>query len=73
MGKDKPFKEMTYKEFCEFFNKRCCDGRWSMQDAIGCISIIEHIEAIKVKTFGIYNKRKTEQAREQEWKKFKWV
>lgn len=72
MSKEKLFKDMTYEEFRDFFNRRCCDGRWSKQDAIGCITIIEHIEAIKIKTFGFYNKKKTEQAREKEWKKFVW-
>ncbi|MGL5715206.1 MAG: hypothetical protein ACRCX2_19470 [Paraclostridium sp.] len=69
---EKNFKEMTYKEFCDFCNKRACDGQWGMNDALSCIKIVEHINNIKIKKFGIYHKMRTEQVREKEWRKFEW-
>lgn len=68
----KPFKDMTYKDFCDYCNKRACDGNWAMNDALSCIIIMNHINSIEVKILGFHMKKKTEQLREKEWKKLKW-
>ena len=59
------FKTMTYKEFKAYCNERACDGKWSMDEALKCIAIIEEINAIKVKSFGLLSKKRTEQAKEK--------
>jgi hypothetical protein len=63
------FKSMTYKEFCDYCNKRTYDGQWGAFDAIQCAEIIGNINAIKVKVLGFTSKKKTEEARERAWRK----
>lgn len=63
------FKTMTYKEFKDYCNKRACDGMWSIDEALASISIMEDIDSIKIKVFGIFHKKRTEQAQEKAWKK----
>lgn len=60
---------MTYKEFKDYCNERACDGKWSFDEALKCISIIKEIDAIKVKSFGLLSKKRTEQAKEKAWRK----
>lgn len=62
-------KTMTYKEFLEYCNDRACDGRWGFDEAVTCLSVIDEINAIKVKTLGFTRKKKTEQAQEEAWRK----
>lgn len=61
------FKSMTYKEFYEYCNDRACDGRWSFEEAVFCLSIIDRIKIIQVKFLGITLKKRTEQARQAVW------
>lgn len=63
------FSMMTYKEFKNYCNERVCDGRWSMEEAILCISIIEEIDDIKEKILGITLRKKTEKVREEAWQR----
>ena len=36
---------MTYKEFKNWCNQRCCDGRWALNVAIFCIDVINDIDS----------------------------
>lgn len=65
---DKPIEDMTYKEFKAYCNARACDGNWSLVESLGCIAIMEEINAIKVKVLGITLKKRTEQAQEEAWR-----
>lgn len=60
-------ENMTYKEFKEFCTERSQDGKWSMLEAMACLQVIDEIDSIKVK--GLFSRRKTRQAREEEWKR----
>lgn len=67
MSINKPFEHMTYKEFTAYCNERACDGQWGMIEALNCLALTSHINAIKVT--GFFKKRKTELAREEAWQK----
>ncbi|MGL5718646.1 MAG: hypothetical protein ACRCX2_36920 [Paraclostridium sp.] len=67
----KTFEEMSYKEFVSYCNNRACDGRWGKNEAMNCIMIFESINSIKVKTLCFTWRKKTEQAREDAWRKIK--
>ncbi len=56
----------SYQDFKKYCNDRACDGKWSLLDAMACIQIINEIDSIKVK--GLFKKKQTLRAREQEWK-----
>lgn len=58
---------MNYKEFKQYCNDRACDGNWGMTEVLNCISIMEHVDAVKVK--GLFKKKQTEQAQEEAWQK----
>ena len=62
-------KRMTYKEFKAYCNERACDGKWSFDEALNCIAIIDKIDAIKVRVLGFYSKKQTDEAREEAWRK----
>lgn len=66
----KKLSEMTYEEFSNYCEDRACDGRWSFEEAIACIDIINEINKIKVKPFGITSRIRTKQAREKAWQEF---
>lgn len=66
MLKTDTLKNMTYKEFFKYCEERACDGRWSLNEATICLSVIDKIEAIKAK--GFFKKRKTELLKEEAWK-----
>ena len=60
----KKMKDITFKEFDEWCNKRACDGKWSMFMAVNCAEAIRRV--LKVKPlFG------RKQAREKEWERIK--
>lgn len=60
-------KDVSYKEFKEWCNKRACDGRWSIQDAIVSSQIIDQVERVKIR--GIFKRKQTMVAREKEFRK----
>ena len=62
---------MTYKEFCDYCEDRCCDGMWSYEMALICIQAIECINSIKFKRFGFVMRKKTDKARELRWQQMK--
>jgi hypothetical protein len=68
---DDKFKNMTYDDFFYYCEERACDGRWSLEEALLCLEIIERLKNIRVYTrvytFSFYNKNKTIKAREEEW------
>ena len=68
---EKLIKDMTYKEFKDYCNERACDGRWSMFEAMSCISIICEIDDIKDKFLCFIRKKSTEQLRERAWEEKK--
>lgn len=37
---------MKYKEFVRWCNKRACDGRWGLYEAIACIGITREIRRL---------------------------
>lgn len=66
------FKNMSYDEFFNYCEERACDGRWSLEEAILCLNILEHLWSIKVYTYRIFlSRNKTKKAREDEWNKIK--
>lgn len=52
---------MTYAEFFNWCEERACDGRWSMSEAIYCISVIKQVESVCVK--GLFKRRANEKAK----------
>lgn len=36
---------MSYKQFLSWCNDRACDGRWSKENAVYCINVIDTINA----------------------------
>ena len=60
----KKIRDITFKEFVEWANDRCCDGMWNLADAISSTNAIERV--YKIKPF--FGKKK---ARENEWKRIK--
>lgn len=61
---------MSYQDFKNYCNDRACDGKWSMLEAMACISIINEIDSIKIK--GFFKKKETLKARETAWKNYKF-
>lgn len=60
---------LSYKDFREYCNYRACDGRWSMDDAVISINLLDEIEkTVKVKGF-FRKKKRTREAKELAWKK----
>lgn len=64
---DVKLDSMTYEEFKNWCNDRARDGRWSMLEAMACIDVMKEIDSIKVK--GLFKKKATMRAREEEWKR----
>lgn len=65
---NKNIEGMSYQEFKKYCSERCCDGNWSMLEAIACLDILNKIDSIKVK--GLFKKKKTLEAREKAWKEY---
>lgn len=61
----KKIRDISYREFSEWCNMRACDGRWSMVDAIVCISIINEVNSIQ----SLFKRNKK---REERWDKLKY-
>lgn len=53
----KKMKDVSYKEFLKWCDKRTCDGSWSFFTAIVAISDVSSI----YRTFPLFRKRKWEQ------------
>lgn len=66
----KKISEMTYEEFLNYCEEKACNGGWSLEEAIACIDIINEINKIKVKSFGITLKTRTKQAKEKAWQEY---
>lgn len=64
---DIKLENMSYEEFKKWCNDRACDGRWSMLEAMACLQVIKEIDSMKVK--GLFKKKATLKAREEEWKR----
>ena len=65
---EEEIKTMSYKQFKAWCNLRACDGSWnSIDEAITCLQVIKEIDSIKVK--GLFKKKATLKAREEEWKR----
>lgn len=60
----KEMKDVTFDEFSEWANRRACDGKWSMLDAMISAEVIS--EVMKVKS--IFHRKKK---REEAWEKIK--
>lgn len=60
-------ENMSYEDFKKYCNQRACNGNWSLLEAMTCLNIIKEIDSIKVK--GLFKKKKTKLAREEEWKR----
>lgn len=60
-------KNMNYEEFCEY-----CEERWSMEDAIKCIRIIDDINSHKASFLGVTRRKKTKKLRNDIWDKIKY-
>ena len=65
------FENMNHEEFINYCEARARDGQWSINEALLCLGIIEHLYNIKIRTFIFYNKKKTKKAREDEWNMIK--
>lgn len=44
MDKNKDITKLTYRQFKDWCNERCCDGRWSAMHALIAINIIEAMD-----------------------------
>lgn len=60
----KCIKDVTFKEFDAWCNLRACDGQWSMETAMLCVSTVTEI--LNIKPFLGRNK-----AREKAWNQIK--
>ena len=67
----KQYKDMTYNEFIDACTAKAICGCWGFEEATTCISIIEDLQDVKVKRFGITMKKKTQKAREEVWESVK--
>lgn len=56
--------DMTFSEFDEWANKRACDGKWSLFDAMVCTEIITRVLSVKP----LFGRKK---AREKEWERLR--
>lgn len=60
----KCIKDCTFNEFTDWCNRRACDGRWSLTDAITCTEVIGEVYKIKP----LFGKKK---AREKKWEEIR--
>ena len=44
MSKDKDREKLTYRQFKDWCNERCCDGKWSAMHALIAIKLIDIME-----------------------------
>lgn len=61
------YKNMSYSEFLEYCEDNRLYNTWSYEEATICLSLIEEIEKIKIRTFGFISKKKTKRAKELIW------
>lgn len=61
------YKDMSYSDFLDYCEDNALYNTWSHEEAIICLSLIEEIEKIKIKTFGFISKKKTKRAKELTW------